>query len=197
MLLGLTAVVIGYFLGSIPLAYIIARLRKGIDIRNCGVGNVGAVNIFRHVGNWEGFIVAFTDIAKGAVAILIAQALDVSQIWLLGAGFSAILGHNFPIFIGFKGGKGSATVIGIFLMLVPIEIGITLGIIAILILIFRNMAFAVCIGFVFMPILIWLLEGSIVLVFYSLAILMFIGVRSLPHAKQAWPKTRKNKNAIK
>ena len=100
MLLGFTVIVVGYFLGSIPSAYIMARLRKGIDIRNCGVGNVGAVNVYRHVGVWEGLVVAFADIAKGAAAVLIAQALGVTQLWVLGAGFAALLGHNYPIFIG-------------------------------------------------------------------------------------------------
>ena len=197
MLLGLAVVAVGYFLGSIPSAYIIARLRKGIDIRNFGVGNAGAVNVFRHVGKWEGLVVAFIDIAKGAGAILIAQALGVSQPWLLGAGFSAFLGHNFPVFIGFRGGKGSATIIGIFLILAPEVIGIVLGIIAVLMLISRNVAFAICVGFVLMLPLIWWFEESMVLVFYSLAILIFIGVRSLPDARQAWPKTRKIKNTTR
>ena len=197
MILGLTVVVFGYFLGAIPSAYIMARLRKGIDIRNYGVGNVGAVNVFRNVGIWEGLVVIFVDMAKGAAAILIAQALDASQFWVLGAGFAALLGHNYPVFIGFRGGKGSATVIGIFLMLVPEEIGIALGIIVILILITRNVAFALTVGFVFMPFLIWLFGESMVLVFYSLAILIFMGARSLPHAEQAWPKMRNTKNVAK
>ena len=192
MLLGLVVLVIGYLLGSIPSAYIMARLRKGIDIRDFGVGNMGAVNVFRHVGVWEGIVVVITDMAKGAAALLIAQALNVSQLWLLASGFSALLGHNFPVFVGFRGGKGSATIMGIFLILAPREIGIVFGIMVIPIFITRNFAFAICVGFVFLPLLIWLFGGSVVLIFYSLAILIFIGVRSLPNAKQAWPKAGKN-----
>ena len=193
MLLGLTAIVVGYILGSIPSAYIMARLRKGTDIRDVGVGNMGAASVFRHVGVWEGIVVTLADMTKGAVAILIAQALDVSQLWLLGAGFSALIGHNFPIFAGFRGGKGSATIIGIFLILAPKEMGIVLGIMAIPIFITHNAAFAMRVGFTFIPLLIWLFGGSAVLIFYSLAIVIFIGVRSLPDAKQAWPKLGKNK----
>ncbi len=110
MLLGLGAISIGYLLGSIPSAYIMARLRKGIDIRQFGVGNMGAANVIRNVGVWEGIVVGLVDIAKGAAAILIARALNVSQPWLLGTGFSALLGHNFPVFVGFRDGKGSATI---------------------------------------------------------------------------------------
>ena len=79
MLFGLGAVVVSYLLGSIPSAYIMTRLRKGIDIRELGVGNMGAANVLRHVGVWEGSVVGLTDIAKGAAAILIAQALGVSE----------------------------------------------------------------------------------------------------------------------
>jgi len=194
MLLGLGAIAIGYLLGSIPSAYIMARLRKGVDIRELGVGNVGGASVLRHIGVWEGIVVGLTDMAKGAAAVLVAQALSVSQLWLLGAGFSSLLGHNFPVFAGFRGGKGSAAIIGIFLVLAPREIGIVLGIMAIPYFITRNFAFAICVGFVFLPLLIWLFGESVMLIFYSLAIVIFIGVRSLPTAGQAWPKARKNKD---
>ena len=179
MLLGILVIVIGYLLGSIPSAYIMARLRKGVDIREFGVGNAGAVNVFRHIGIWEGSVVGVADVAKGAVAILVAQALSVSEFWWLGAGFTASLGHNFPVFLGFKGGKGSGTAIGIFLLLVPKEMGLALGIMALTILITHNLVFALGIGFAFLPLLIWLFGGSAVLVFYSLALVSLIGLTSL------------------
>ena len=71
VLSGFAVVVIGYLLGSIPSAYIMARWRKGVDIRDYGVGNMGAASVFRHVGAWEGIVVTLADMAKGAVAILI------------------------------------------------------------------------------------------------------------------------------
>jgi len=179
MLLGILVIVIGYLLGSIPSAYIMAHLRKGVDIREFGVGNAGAVNVFRRIGIWEGIVVGVADVAKGAVAIFVAQALSVSEFWWLGAGFTALLGHNFPVFLGFKGGKGSGTAIGIFLLLVPKEMGLALGIMALTILITRNLVFALGIGFAFLPLLIWLFGGSAVLVFYSLALVSLIGLTSL------------------
>jgi len=179
MLLGILGIVIGYLLGAIPSAYIMASLRKGVDVRKFGVGNIGAMNVFRHIGIWEGIVVGVADVAKGAVAILIAQALGVSEFWWLGSGFTALLGHNFPVFLGFKGGKGSATAIGIFLLLVPKEMGLALGIMALTILVTRNLVFALGIGFALVPLFIWLFSESAVLIFYSLAIIGLIGLTSL------------------
>jgi len=179
VLLGILGIVIGYLLGSIPSAYLMARLRKGVDIREFGVGNVGATNIFRHIGIWEGIVVGVADVAKGAVAILAAEVLGVSEFWWLGAGFAALLGHNFSIFLGLKGGKGSGTAIGIFLLLVPKEMGVALGIMVLTILITRNLVFALGVGFVFVPLLIWIFSGSVVLVTYSLILISSIGLTSL------------------
>ena len=190
MLPGILSIVVGYILGSIPSAYIMARLRKGVDIRQVGGGNVGATNVFRHVGIWEGIVVGIADVAKGVAAILVARALSASEFLLLGAGFCALLGHNFPAFLGFRGGKGSATTMGIFLLLAPKEMGIAFGIMTLAFLISHNVAFAIGIGFVFIPLLIWLFNGSVVLVFYSLALIIFIGLTSMPAARKAWTKKR-------
>ncbi len=81
-------------------------MRKGIDIRNIGSGNMGAANVIRQIGTHEGIFVAIIDVAKGAVAILIAQALNISEPWVFGTGFGALVGHNFPVFAGFRGGRG-------------------------------------------------------------------------------------------
>jgi len=191
MLLNLTVIAIGYILGSIPTAYLIARLRKGIDIRNVGVGNVGAANVFWQIGYWDGVIVWIIDMAKGAAPIFIAQALSVAQPWVLGAGFAALLGHNFPVFLKFKGGKGSSTAIGIFLALAPVEMSIALVIIAIPLFITHHFAFSLAIGFIFLPLLIWLFQDSMMLVFYSLALIFFIGLRSLPHSGKFWTEITK------
>ena len=183
MVLNLMVIVAGYLLGSIPSAYIVTKLSKDIDIREVGTGNMGAANIFREIGVWQGIVVCLIDMTKGAVTILIAWALGVSQPWLLGAGFAALLGHNFPVYLGFRGGIGSATAMGIFLVLAPIEMCIALGIMAIPLLIMRNahkVAIVIGIGIVFVPLLIWLFQTSVILTCYSSAIIAFIGLRSLP-----------------
>jgi glycerol-3-phosphate acyltransferase PlsY len=188
MPLGILSIIIGYLLGSIPTAYIVARLRKGIDIRNVGSGNMGGANVMREIGAREGVFVGLIDIAKGAGAILIAQALNVSELWVLGAGFAALVGHNFPVFAGFRGGRGSATIIGIFLVLAPKAILVALAVVAIPFFTTRKFMAALFIGFGLLPLFIWLLEGSLVLVRYALVIDLFMLVRNLPDIKQILAK---------
>ena len=191
MPLGILGIIIGYLLGSIPTAYIVSRLRKGIDIRNVGSGNMGAANVMREIGTPEGIFVGLIDIAKGAGAILITQALNISELWVFGAGFAALVGHNFPVFAGFRGGRGSATVIGIFLVLAPQAMLVTLVIVAIPFFTTRKFSVAILIGialvvvgFVLLPLFIWLFEGSLMLVRYVLAIGIFMLVRNLSVIKQ-------------
>jgi len=188
MLLGIPSIIIGYLLGSIPTAYIVSRMRKGVDIRNIGSGNMGAANVMRQIGAHEGVFVGLIDIAKGAGAILIAQALNVSELWVFGSGFGALVGHNFPVFAGFKGGRGSATIIGIFLVLAPEAILVTLAIIAIPFFTTRKFMSALFIGFGLLPLFVWLFEGSLPLVRYVLVIDLFMLIRNLPSIKQILAK---------
>jgi glycerol-3-phosphate acyltransferase PlsY len=188
MPLDILSIIIGYLLGSIPTAYIVARLRKGIDIRNIGSGNMGAANVMREIGTHEGVFVGLTDVAKGAGSILIAQALNIPELWIFGAGFAALVGHNFPVFAGFRGGRGSATVIGIFLVLAPLATLVTLAIIAIPFFTTHKFSAAILIGFALLPLFIWLLEGSLELVRYVLAIDLFMLVRNLAGIKQVLAK---------
>ena len=184
MLPELIAILIGYLLGSIPMAYIIAKLRKGIDIREVGVGNMGAGNVIREVGLWEGAVVAIVDIGKGVAAILIAQTMGVSQPWLLAAGFAAILGHSFPFSIGFRGGQGVDTIIGIFLVLAPGVMVVTLGLMGIALFFTRHIFSMTCIAAPFLPLLIWLSGGSAMLIFYSLAVIAFVVFRNRHRLKE-------------
>jgi glycerol-3-phosphate acyltransferase PlsY len=195
MSLGILCIIIGYLLGSIPTAYIVVRKRKGIDIRDVGSRNMGAANVMREIGTHEGVFVALIDVAKGAVAILIAQALSISELWVFGAGFAALVGHNFPVFAGFRGGKGSATVIGIFLVLAPLSMLVTFVIVAIPFFATRKFSAAILIGialvvvgFVLLPLFIWLFEGSLMLVRYVLPIGIFMLVRNLSGIRQILTK---------
>jgi glycerol-3-phosphate acyltransferase PlsY len=188
MLPGILSIIIGYLLGSIPTAYIVSRMKKGIDVRNVGSGNMGAANVMREIGAHEGAFVGLIDIAKGAGAILIAQALNVPELWVFGAGFAALVGHNFPVFAGFRGGRGSATIIGIFLVLAPKAMLVTLVIVAIPFFTTRKFSAAILIGFALLPLFIWLLEGSLMLVRYALVIDLFMLVRNLFGIKQVVAK---------
>jgi len=184
MPLGILSIIIGYLLGSIPTAYIVSRIRKGIDIRNIGSRNMGGANVMREIGAREGVLVGLIDIAKGAGAILIAQALNISELWVFGAGFAALVGHNFPVFARFRGGRGSATIIGIFLVLAPEAILITLVVVAIPFFTTRKFGAALLIGFGLLPLFLWLLEGWLALVRYALVIDVFMLIRNLSGIKQ-------------
>jgi glycerol-3-phosphate acyltransferase PlsY len=188
MATGILGVIIGYLLGSIPTAYILSRVRKGTDIRTIGSGNMGGANVMREIGTHEGIFVGLFDIAKGAGAILIAQALNVSELWIFGTGFAALAGHNFPVFAGFRGGRGSATIIGIFLVLAPQAMLVTLVVVAIPFFASRKFGGAIIIGFALLPLFALLLEGSLSLVRYALAIDLFMLIRNLPDIRRVLAK---------
>jgi glycerol-3-phosphate acyltransferase PlsY len=188
MVLGIPSIVIGYLLGSIPTAYIVSRWRKGVDIRKVGSRNMGAANVMRQIGAHEGVLVGIVDLAKGAGAILIARALNLSQPWVFGVGFAALVGHNFPVFAGFRGGRGSATIIGIFLVLSPEATLITLALVAIPFFTTRKFMASLLIGFGLLPLFIWLLEGSLLLVRYALLVDLFMLVRNLPDLRRVLVK---------
>lgn len=101
-----------FLLGSIPTGLIIARAR-GIDPRRTGSGNIGATNVLRTAGKWPAFFTLTGDIFKGAAAVFIGRYFDAGMFYEGIVGFSSILGHNFSIFLKFKGGKGVATSIGV------------------------------------------------------------------------------------
>jgi glycerol-3-phosphate acyltransferase PlsY len=149
---------------------------------------MGGANVMREIGTREGVFVGLFDVAKGAGAILIAQVLNVSELWVFGTGFAAVVGHNFPVFSGFRGGRGAATVIGIFLVLAPAATLVTLVVVAIPFFATRKFGGAIIVGFTLLPLLIWLQEGSLSLIRYALAIDLFMLVRNLSDIRQVLAK---------
>lgn len=178
MLAGLFSVVTGYLLGSFPSAYIMGKARKGIDIREVDNHNMGAGSTIRQVGLWEGIVVAIVDMAKGAGAVWIAQALDVHYLFVFLAAFAALLGHNFPFSIGFRGGQGVATVIGIFIALAPGPMVLLFGIMGVVLLITRHIFSMSFVVGLLLPIALWLfgMEGPLIL--FSILIVAYIVFRS-------------------
>ena len=190
------AIVIAYLLGSIPSAYITGRLFKGIDIRQAGGGNIGAVNVLREIGLVPGLLVLVADIAKGSLAVIIALWFDLSLILVLVAGFAAVVGHSWPVFLKFKGGKGAATTLGVLFALVPLEFAISLALILTIIVITSNVRLAVVVGLLVLPLIIWQINGSGMLIAYSAALFLFLCVRSLPSTREAVASIRNKKNLI-
>ena len=125
MLKVLIFVIISYLLGSLPNGLYVANL-KGIDIRNEGSKNTGATNVFRVMGAKFGILVLILDALKGFIPLFIAEKFGVAGNSLVLIGITAVIGHTFSPFLNFKGGKGVATSLGIFLYLAPIPMLITL-----------------------------------------------------------------------
>jgi glycerol-3-phosphate acyltransferase PlsY len=111
-------ILLGYLAGSVPFAYLLARL-KGIDVRVAGSGNVGAANVLRTTGPWRGVIVMSLDVAKGIGAVAIAHALAGGTALIALTGAAAIVGHVYPVWLRFHGGKGVAVAAGVFTVLSP------------------------------------------------------------------------------
>ena len=130
------AVTLGYLVGSIPFAYLLSR-RHGIDLRRAGSGNVGASNVLRTTGVWAAVLAMMLDGVKGTLAVLMAQLLSASLLATVAAAFASILGHVYPVWLRFRGGKGVATAAGAFALLAPEAMGIAAAVFLIAVILTR------------------------------------------------------------
>jgi glycerol-3-phosphate acyltransferase PlsY len=179
-------VIIGYVFGSLPTAYLVGHFLKGKDIRQIGDENAGAANVYRELGPAAGILVGVIDAAKGAAAVLIAQAANMSQVVVLFAGAAAVIGHNWPVFLGFRGGRGVSTTIGILLVLVTIPI-LILALPTILILVLRrNVTPSMAFLFIVLPFVDWWLKVPGALVAYGIALPALTGITTFIRTR---PKT--------
>ena len=113
--MGFFSLILGYLLGSIPSGWLAGRWLKGIDLRELGSGSTGATNVLRQVGKGPALVVFLIDVGKGAAAVLIARALGLGDWIQVLTGLTALAGHIWPVWLGFKGGKAVATGLGLFL----------------------------------------------------------------------------------
>jgi len=196
------AIVIGYLLGSIPTAYIVARLTTSKDIRQMGGGNVGGLNVFREIGFWAILPVAIVDLGKGAAAVAIAYwLLDLPPLFVLLAGLAAVIGHNWMVWLKFSGGKGMGATIGALAMAMPLYgywqgILIFLGIFVVIAIITRNVALASSTALVFLPLITWLGTQSLTATIVAIALGVVILIKFLPTARAAWAKSRTKEEFI-
>jgi glycerol-3-phosphate acyltransferase PlsY len=116
-----------YLLGSISFSLLIVRLLSRIDLRTVGSGNAGATNVLRASGRWPALLALALDVAKGVLPVRVAQAMGTTAEIAAGAGLAAVLGHVFPVWFGFRGGKGVATGFGVFVALFPLAAALALG----------------------------------------------------------------------
>ncbi len=179
-------VLFSYLLGSIPSAYIAGRVLRGIDIRNVGDGNVGAANAYREIGSKAGTAVLVADVGKGALAVSITSIFASQPVVLL-AGLGAVAGHNWPLYIRFRGGRGESTAIGVLFVLLPQAMLILLAVSAVPFFVTRNTMLVGAILFSPLWLVALLMGASAALVGYSVGLPCLVGLthfvttRHLPH----------------
>lgn len=122
-------IVAAYLLGSIPTGLLLAKA-AGVDIRSSGSGNIGATNVYRTLGRSVGILTLFGDCLKGVIPVVATGYFGMSDLWIAAAGLAAFLGHTYTVFLGFKGGKGVATALGVFIAVSPAAVGSALLIFA-------------------------------------------------------------------
>ena len=137
-----------YLAGSLSTAYLLTRLVRGHDIRELGSGNAGSVNVFREVGAWAGLSVLGVDAFKGAAVILLVSALHLGDYVMFAGALAVVIGHNFPIFLGFRGGKGVAPIFGLSLAVLPFLTVLSLALSLVAGFGTRNVVFGIAVGFV-------------------------------------------------
>jgi glycerol-3-phosphate acyltransferase PlsY len=193
------AIIVGYVFGSFPAAYLAGRLRKRIDIRDVGSRNMGAMNVFYQVGPTEAALVTLADLGKGIGAILLVR-------WLLGKDLispfdlltgltatAAIMGHIFPVFLKFRGGKGAATTIGILIFLMPWAVPFLFVFFGIALLITRNPTFSYSLLLIVFPFVAGFVyvdhyDAPLSLVFYSTGLGIFLGTQYIPRLREMHSK---------
>jgi acyl phosphate:glycerol-3-phosphate acyltransferase len=150
---------IAYLLGSIPFGYLIVRWQRGIDIRQTGSRSIGATNVMRNLGV-SGFIATFVlDCGKGLAAVMLASRLTRNDArWVAAAAVAAVVGHVFPVWLGFHGGKGVATGVGVFAALAPIPMALVLVFFAVLVATWRFISLGSIVATASFPVLVYLVN---------------------------------------
>lgn len=147
----LLLVLAAYLLGSVSFAVLVVRLKTGTDIRSKGSGNAGATNVLRAHGKKLAAVVAAADILKGSVAVLLVRLVTADPRYAAAAGLAAVLGHVFPIFYGFRGGKGVATAVGAFLALTPLATLVCVAVFVLVVALTRYVSLGSVISIVLLP----------------------------------------------
>jgi len=207
--------IISYLLGCIPSAYMVGRAFKGVDIRQIGSHNMGAMNTFYTIGFWPGMLVLAIDVSKGILALTLSYLTTIylqvpSNLVVpveMVAGVFVIAGHNFPVFLKFKGGKGGATAIGILAFLLawvnwvdigpvklPVPLGdlIYLGLFLLLMLITRWPTGSYAISFIAFWLIAWFVYQDTGLFVYAIFITAVPVLMYIPRIKEIWAKSGKN-----
>jgi glycerol-3-phosphate acyltransferase PlsY len=159
----------GYFSGSIPTGVILAKLFGTKDIRQEGSGNIGATNVYRVLGKGLSILTLVGDVLKGVIPVILACTLVGDEIWIAMVAFVTFLGHLFPVFLRFRGGKGVATALGVFLVIAPLVVPFSIIIFVLVVMKWRYVSLGSLTASALMPIFLCVLGYPIAYVNLSLA----------------------------
>jgi len=171
---------LSYLFGSTPTAYLIFKKKKGGDIRKYGYKNMGTLNIYHLLGPFHAFITFLIDAAKGAIPIWVAQSLEMSGSGMILCSLMAIAGHNWPIFLNFRGGKGASTSLGIMMVLMKRQLLFWLVLVAIFFSIIKNFSFSMGLSFLLIPLSSWWMQEPAYIIYLSISIPLLMLLRFFP-----------------
>ena len=167
---------LSYLLGSVPAGFLVGS-SAGVDVRSAGSGNIGATNVARTLGWKKGLVTLFADVAKGFLPVLAAHLLDLGAAAAAAAGLAAFAGHLYPVFLGFKGGKGVATAAGVYLGAMALGLLVVLGVFLLVMLVARRVSLGSMAAGVAAPVAAWALSYPVETVWMSLVIGILVVVR--------------------
>ena len=174
-----------YLIGSFPTAHLAARWLKRRDIRTLGDKNPGAANVYRNFGARAGLTVGAVDIAKGALAVYLAKFVGGGTALQMTSGLAAVAGHNWPFYLQFRGGRGAASTLGVFIGLLPMPaVPLSLGALLILAL-SRRSTVALTFFFLAMPLVAWLTGAGVAFLGYVVLLPVIVGITHFASQRKA------------
>lgn len=179
-----------YLLGSVPSAYLAARLSRGIDIRKYGTGNVGLGNLWEMVSHRVAVPVIIYDLGKGIAMVWTARLLGMDIDHQVFAGMAAVIGHDWPIFLRFSGGRGILTSLGVVMVLLPWGI-LVFAALAALTLLLRSSPLPVLLGMAALPLASWLAGEPMAITYGFLVMLIIVVIRRLTASRPAVPISKR------
>lgn len=198
----LLLIIIAYLIGSIPTALIVSKSFFGVDIRDYGSGNMGATNTFRVLGSNYGTVVMVIDIIKGMTAVCLFYFMPsyLHDEWartnlMVGLGLSAVLGHVFPIFAQFRGGKGVATLFGMMIAIQPVIAASCVGVFLLVLFFTRYVSLSSILAGIFLPVcVLWIWNDDVTV--YRIFAVLVAGMIVLTHQKNIVKILRGNESRI-
>jgi len=172
-----------YVIGSIPIGVILSKMR-GKDPRKVGSGNIGATNVMRTAGKAVGIVTLLLDAAKGFVPTILALHAGLPVLLVAAVGFAAFVGHLFPLFLGFRGGKGVATALGVYLALSPFAILLCFVVFVLVLLKWRYVSAGSLAGSLAMPLILLAMRAEPTYIYVSLAIGALVVLKHLGNIKR-------------